>query len=102
MDKGIFGEYNIVYRDGGREMIIQLPNTSSIRSYIQFEKEMYYIINNGTNTRTLFDAAGIESISLSVLRVLEKLRLEFGNMKITNMKPEVYEMVRDSGFPDLC
>ena len=92
---------DIKYEIIDREMIIKLPERVDNISPLEFEKELYHILNNGTNNKTSFDAENLESISLSGLRVIEKLRLEFGNMKLVNLKPEVDAFVRESGYTGL-
>ena len=83
------------------EMIIKLPERVDTESCLEFERELFCLINRGTNTKTVFDAEDLEFISSSALGVLEKLRLEFGNLKIINLKPDVYEAVKNSGYSEL-
>lgn len=85
----------------GGELIVYLPQKVDMKSTLGFERELYCLINKGKNTKTVIDAAEVEFISLAALRVLEKLRLEFGNVKMINISPGVHELVKQSGYIDL-
>ena len=45
---------DIPYRINGEEMIIQLPKRVNSEDALRFEKELYCIINRGTNYRTFW------------------------------------------------
>ena len=90
-------QYNVV----GEKMIIQLPERVDTESSLEFEKEMYCILNSGTNYKTVIDAANLEFISKSGLRALKKLRLEFGDLKMINIRPEVHEIMKDNDYTEL-
>jgi len=85
----------------GEKMIIHLSGRIDKAVSLEFEKEMYCILNAGTNFITIIDAADLEYISESGLRVLKKLRLEFGNLKMINIKPEVFEIMKEKGYTEL-
>ena len=57
------------------EMIIQLPKRVEKEECLRFEKELYCIINSGTNYKTFFDAENLDYISESALVVLKKLKM---------------------------
>ena len=92
---------DIQYSVVDKKMFIQLPQRVESDSILEFEKELYCIINRGTNYKTIFDASNMEYISISGLRVLMKLRLEFGNFKLINTKPEVQKILKENGFSEL-
>lgn len=85
----------------GEKMIIHLPGRVDKEVSLEFEKEMYCILNAGTNFKTVIDASNLEHISESGLRVLKKLRLEFGDLKMINIKPEVFEIMKEKGYTEL-
>ena len=92
---------DIPYRINGEEMIIQLPKRVNSEDALRFEKELYCIINRGTNYRTFFDAENLEFISVSGLMALKKLRLEFGDLKMINYKTDVLNYLKDNGYSEL-
>jgi anti-anti-sigma regulatory factor len=91
----------IKYKVIGEEMIIQLPERVEDEMALDFERELYCLINQGTNYKTFFNAENLEFISRSGLRALKKLRLEFGDLKMINYKPEVLKFLKDNGYNEL-
>ena len=85
----------------GEKMIIHLPERVDRDVSLEFEKEMYCILNSGTNYKTVIDAENLEYISETGLRVLKKLRLEFGDLKMINIKPEVFKTMKEKGYMEL-
>ena len=92
---------DIQYKVIDDKMIIQLPERVDKEVTLAFEREMYCIINQGTNYKTYFDAENLEFISVPGLRVLKKLRLEFGDLKMINVKPEVLKFIQENGYTEL-
>lgn len=92
---------DIKYKVSDEEMIIQLPERVESEDALAFEREIYCIINRGTGYRTYFDAQNLEFLSVSGLMVLKKLRLEFGDLKMINYKPEVLKFLEDNDYSEL-
>ncbi|MCR5292777.1 MAG: STAS domain-containing protein [Eubacterium sp.] len=90
-------KYNVL----GEKMTIELPKRIDTEASLEFEKEMYCILNSGTNYKTIIDAARLEYISKSGLRALKKLRLEFGDLKMINIRPEIHEIMKDNDYTEL-
>ena len=95
-------QLEIKYKEQDGELIIELPARESIKSILELEREIYCIINRGESTKTHIDVSSLEYISLSELRVFEKLKMEFGNLKIINLRSEVIKFVKEKGYSDLC
>ncbi len=95
-------QLEIKYKEQDGELIIELPVRESIKSILELEREIYCIINRGESTKTHIDVSSLEYISLSELRVFEKLKMEFGNLKIINLRSEVIKFVKEKGYSDLC
>ena len=92
---------DIPYKIIEDEMIIQLPQRVEKEDSLKFERELYCIIKDGSNYKTFFDAENFDYISTAGLMVIKRLRLEFGNLKMINCKPELLKFLKENGYSEL-
>lgn len=55
----------------------------------------------GVQEELILDCENLEFIASSGLRILLILNKEYGNVKLINVNPEVYDILRMSGFPQI-
>ncbi len=67
----------------------------------QVEKELLALLAGGADSRAELDAAGLDYISSAGLRVLLRVRRSCPEVRITNVRPEVYEILEMTGFTEI-
>ena len=82
-------------------MILELKGRIDSNNASLVEKELTDRLAADSGPRIEFDAAGLEYISSAGLRVLLRIRKVCPDMRIFNVRPEVYEILDMTGFTEL-
>ncbi len=86
--------------DGGK-MMIDLTGRIDSGNAAQVEKELLKKMEGADAGAVVFNAAGLEYISSAGLRVLLRIRKQYPDMTITDVGPEIYEILEMTGFTEL-
>ena len=86
--------------DGGKTMI-DLTGRIDSGNAAQVEKELLKKMEGADAGAVVFNAAGLEYISSAGLRVLLRIRKQYPDMTITDVGPEIYEILEMTGFTEL-
>ena len=81
--------------------IITLTGRIDSNNAAQVEEEIFNILSDGEIGSLCIDMQGLEFISSSGLRILLKLRKIYGEYRLTDVGPEIYEVLHMTGFTEL-
>jgi uncharacterized protein (TIGR02172 family) len=82
-------------------MKIELKGRIDSGNASQIEKEILDKLAGRTDERVELDAGALEYISSAGLRVILRVKKSFPDLRITNVHPEVYEILDMTGFTEM-
>ena len=74
--------------------IITLTGRIDSSNAAQVEEEIFKLLSDGEVGSLCIDMQGLEFISSSGLRILLKLRKIYGDYRLTDVGPEIYEVLK--------
>ena len=78
--------------------MLELTGRIDTNNAAQVEKELQEQLATQNETQLVFDAAGLEYISSAGLRVLLRLRKQYPDIRLINVRPDVYDILDMTGF----
>ncbi|MBR0456275.1 MAG: anti-sigma factor antagonist [Firmicutes bacterium] len=81
--------------------IITLTGRIDSSNAAQVEEEIFRLLSDGEIGSLCIDMQGLEFISSSGLRILLKLRKIYGDYRLTDVGPDIYEVLHMTGFTEL-
>ena len=85
----------------GSTMVIALTGRIDSENATQAEEEVSNILAEYTFDSLCIDMEGLEYISSAGLRMLLRLRKKYGDLRLTNVGPEVYSILHMTGFTEM-
>ena len=82
-------------------MKIDLTGRIDSNNAAQLEAKILKQLEGAKDTSVVLDAAGLDYISSAGLRVLLRVRKTHPSLRITNVSPEVYEILEMTGFTEM-
>ena len=82
-------------------MAIKLNGQIDSTNSALVEKEIMAQLDAKEDASVIFDASELEYISSAGLRVLLRIRKLYPDMRITNVKPDIYEILDMTGFTEM-
>ena len=82
-------------------MSIRLTGWIDSNNAASLEKEIMAQLKAQDDPAVVFDASDLEYISSAGLRVLLRIRKSYPDMRITGVKPEIYEIFDMTGFTEM-
>ena len=83
--------------------IIKIPLSGRIDSNNApvLEKDVFALLEGKAGAPVVFDAADLEYISSAGLRVLLRVKKRHPDLTVTNVNPEVYDILEMTGFSEI-
>ncbi len=78
--------------------MLELTGRIDTNNAAQVEKELQEQLAAQNETQLVFDAAGLEYISSAGLRVLLRIRKQYPDIRLINVRPDVYDILDMTGF----
>ena len=78
--------------------MLELTGRIDTNNAAQVEKELQKQLAAQNETQLVFDAAGLEYISSAGLRVLLRIRKQYPDIRLINVRPDVYDILDMTGF----
>ena len=82
-------------------MILELKGRIDSNNASQVERELLAALDGKGDTPVVLDAAALDYISSAGLRVILRLKKSHSDLRITNVSPEVYEILDMTGFTEM-
>ena len=82
-------------------MTIKLNGQIDSTNAALVEKDIMAQLKAQDDSVVIFDASDLEYISSAGLRVLLRVRKSYSDMRITGVKPEIYEIFDMTGFTEM-
>ena len=80
---------------------IRLPARIDANSARMVEKELLALLGGKAYRNVVLNALDLDYISSAGLRVVLRVRKEYGGLVIQNVAPDVYEIFRMTGFTNI-
>lgn len=81
------------------EYVYELSGGIDSSNAVQFENDLFAKLkNNKTAKKVILDGANLNYISSAGLRVILRLKKEYDDTRIINLKPDVYDIFEMTGF----
>ena len=89
------------FRLENEALVIELAGTVDSANAPEVEREIQNIVKDHPTETVILDFGDLQYISSAGLRIILRLRKEVKDTRITNVSPDVYEILEMTGFTDM-